>query len=322
MKLINMKSLSRKLLTVVGVVGMLFLASCGEDDPIVVDGPSLEIASDFFSTTSLHYDGTVGDEISFTITGDVPGGFNNIKVEYLIDDADAGIDDWTDQRLSGTTVLTYTGTPTSFVLLEEHVGKEISFVITVVDDNSKTATLTLTASVASAPLESVVVTLLAAPTGDKTSKTFYSVPLARNVASSEVISSEAGTASSSDIDFGYYYTDSKGASIAAPSDYNAAVYDLGSNGQNWSTLNATTFKTTTLTPAQFIEQTTYADIETAYADGTDSGNGVNNLAVDQVIAFETVTRDSKTRKGLIRITAIAAGTESNKKIDIEVLVQK
>ena len=40
-----MKSLSRKLLTIVGVAGMLFLASCGEEEPVVVDGPSLEIAS-------------------------------------------------------------------------------------------------------------------------------------------------------------------------------------------------------------------------------------------------------------------------------------
>ena len=316
-----MKSLSRKLLTIVGVAGMLFLASCGEEEPVIVDGPSLEIASDFFSTTSLHYDGVAGDEISFTITGVVPGGFNNIKVEYLIDGADAGIADWTDQRASGTTVLTYTGTPTSFALLEEHAGKEISFVITLVDDNSKTASVTLTSGVVSAPLESVVVTLLAAPTGDKTSKTFYSVPLARNVDANEVISSEAGTAMSADIDFGYYYGTDNFASIVAPADYTA--YNLGSkNGQNWTTLNETTFKTTTLTPAQFIEQTTYADIETAYTNGTDSENGVNNLALDQIIAFETVVRDSKTRKGLIRIKSMVTGNGSDGKVDIEVLVQK
>lgn len=315
-----MKSLSRKLLTIVGVAGMLFLASCGEEEPVIVDGPSLEIASDFFSTTSLHYDGVAGDEISFTITGVVPGGFNNIKVEYLIDGADTGIADWTDQRASGTTVFTYTGTPTSFALLEEHAGKEISFVITLVDDNSKTASVTLTSSVASAPLENVVVTLLAAPTDTKTSKTFYSVPLARNVASSEVISSEAGTASSSDIDFGYYYGSKSGANIVAPSDYSA--YELGPNGQNWTTLNATAFKTTTLTAAQFNEQTTYADIEAAYTNGTDSGNGVSELVVDQIIAFETVARDSKTRKGLIRIKSMVTGNGSDGKVDIEVLVQK
>jgi len=315
-----MKSLSRKLLTVAGVIGMLFLASCGEEEPVIVDGPSLEIASDFFSATSLHYDGVAGDEISFTITGIVPGGFNNIKVEYLIDGADSGIADWTDQRASGTTVLTYTGTPTSFALLEEYAGKEISFVITLVDDNNKTASVTLTTSVASAPLENVVVTLLAAPIPEKTSKTFYSVPLARSVDSNEVISNEVGTAMSSDIDFGYYYGTKGGANIVAPTNYTA--YDLGPNGQNWTTLNATAFKTTTLTPAQFLEQTTYADIETAYSNGTDSGNGVSGLAVDQIIAFETVTRDSKTRKGLIRIKSMVTGNGSDGKVDIEVLVQK
>lgn len=317
-----MKKASNYLLVVLAVFGVIFFSSCTKDEEVIPDGPSIEVTSDQFPNGGTQFAGTAGDNISFTVDVDAPGGFNNIKVEYLVDGNDSGIADWTDQRTPGTTALTYTGTPTGIALLESNVGQEISIVITAVDDNSKTATLTLTATVASTPLESVVVTLLAAPTGDKTSKSFYSVPLVRNVSSSEVISNEAGSAMSADIDFGYYYTDSKKASIAAPSDYNSAVYDLGPNGQNWNTLNATSFKTTSLTAAQFIEVTTHAEVEEAFTNGTDAGKDINDLAVDQIIAFETVERDSKTRKGLIRIKAIDPGTDSNKKIDIEVLVQK
>lgn len=315
-----MKKASNYLLVVLAVFGVIFFSSCTKDEEVIPDGPSIEVTSDQFPNGSTQFAGTAGDNISFTVDVDAPGGFNNIKVEYLVDGNDSGITDWTDQRTPGTTVLTYTGTPTGIELLESNVGQEISIVITAVDDNSKTATLTLTATVASTPLESVVVTLLAAPTGDRTSKTFYSVPLARNVTSAEVVSNEAGTASSSDVDFGYFYGTSNEASIVAPSEYSA--YDLGANGQQWSTLNETSFKTTSLTAAQFLEVTTHAEVEEAFADGTDAGTGVNKLAVDQVIAFETVERDSKTRKGLIRITAIVAGSGSDGKVDIEVLVQK
>jgi hypothetical protein len=318
-----MKKASNYLLVVLAVFGVIFFSSCTKDEEVIPDGPSIEVTSDQFPNGGTQFAGTAGDNISFTVDVDAPGGFNNIKVEYLVDGNDSGIADWTDQRTPGTTALTYTGTPTGIALLESNVGQEISIVITAVDDNSKTATLTLTATVASTPLESVVVTLLAAPDdnqGKRESKTFYSVPLARNVTADEVVSNEAGTASSADVDFGYFYGSSNEASIVAPSEYTA--YDLGANGQQWSTLNETAFKTTSLTAAQFLEVTTYAEVEEAFADGTDAGTGVNKLAVDQVIAFETVERDSKTRKGLIRITAIVAGNGSDGKVDIEVLVQK
>ncbi len=319
-KLSNMKNLMKNVFTFLAMGSVLFMTSCGEDEEVLVDGPSITITSNQFAAGETTYEGVAGENVSFTVDVAAPGGFNNIKVEYLVDGSDAGIDDWTDQRDAGTTVTTYSGTPTGVTLLESNVGQELSFVITVVDDNGKQATLTLTTTVTSAPLENVVATLLAAPLGDKTSKTFYSVPLARTVTSSEVISNEDGTASSSDVDFGYYYGTQNKASIAAPSDYPA--YDLGPNGQQWSTLNATAFKTTELTAAQFLETTTFAQVETAFENGTDAGQKVNNLAVGQIVAFETVERDGKKRKGLIHIKSIVEGSDADGKIDVEILVQK
>lgn len=258
--------------------------------------------------------------MSFSVSVNAPGGFNNITVDYLLN----GVADpdlrFTESKTPGTTETSYTANPDGLILAENLVGQQVAIQITVVDDSNQTASVTLNITVESAALNAVVTTLLAAPLGDRTSETFYSVPLARAVTASEVVDGAAGTAMSADIDFGYYWLQSTGASLAAPSDY--TIYDLTSTGQNWSTLNATTFRETTLDEAAFREQSTFADVETAYDNGTNEGQEMQGLAADQVLAFQTVERDGTQLKGLILIKSVTAGDGVNGQIDIEVLVQQ
>jgi len=116
------------------------------------------------------------------------------------------------------------------------------------------------------------------------------------------------------IDFMYWWGASTSATIGAPDDANAnLIYNTGPYAlSNWTTKNATRFKTTSLTPAQF-------DAVTNAAQCIDNAAGANQtrigtLAVDQVIAFKTVTY----KHGLIRVKGIITGSDGSITIDIKV----
>jgi hypothetical protein len=116
------------------------------------------------------------------------------------------------------------------------------------------------------------------------------------------------------IDFIYWWGASTSATIGAPNDANAAlVFNTGQYAlSNWTTLNATQFKTTTLTSAQF-------DAVTDATPCIDNATGANQtrigtLAVDQVIAFISVGG----KHGLIRVKAITDGSAGDITIDVKV----
>jgi len=116
------------------------------------------------------------------------------------------------------------------------------------------------------------------------------------------------------IDYMYWWGASTSATIGAPDDANAAqVFNTGAYAlSNWTTKNATRFKTTTVTSAAF-DAITYAseinDIATGAAE-----TRIGTLAVDQVIAFVTVTG----KHGLIRIKSITTGSDGTMTIDVKV----
>jgi len=118
------------------------------------------------------------------------------------------------------------------------------------------------------------------------------------------------------VDYMYWWGASTSATIGAPDDANAALVFNEGNYQlaNWTTKNPTRFKTTTLTAAAFDAITDDTEI-IANATGADQTR-IGTLAVDQVIAFKTVTN----KYGLIKVKAIegtAAGT-----MTMDVKVQK
>jgi hypothetical protein len=116
------------------------------------------------------------------------------------------------------------------------------------------------------------------------------------------------------IDFIYWWGQTTAATIGAPNDPNAAlVFNTGAYAlSNWTTRNATKFKPTTLTSAQFdavTDATPCIDNATG-ADGTRLGA----LAVDQVFAFISVTG----KHGLIRVKNITEGSAGQITIDVKV----
>lgn len=116
------------------------------------------------------------------------------------------------------------------------------------------------------------------------------------------------------IDFMYWWGESTAATLGAPNDPNAAlVFNTGNYAlTNWTTKNATKFKMTTMTGAQFDAVTDSGPcIENAAgAEGTRAGA----LADDQVVGFVTVTG----KHGLIKVNEITEGSSGSIKIDVKV----
>lgn len=125
------------------------------------------------------------------------------------------------------------------------------------------------------------------------------------------------------IDLVYFYGATNEATIAAPDDSDAeSVFDFS----NWTTQNSTKFGTTTLTANDFdaIDD----DIEIKEEATELTASKVNQLSVDDVIAFETASSSANaSKKGLIKINSITTDPDgdpdtSDGTIDITVKVQE
>jgi hypothetical protein len=112
----------------------------------------------------------------------------------------------------------------------------------------------------------------------------------------------------------YWWGQSTSATIGAPDDANAAlVFNTGAYAiPNWTTKNATRFKTTTVTSTAF-DAITYASEIIDIATGADQTR-IGTLANDQVIAFITVTN----KHGLIRVKSFVSGSDGSMTVDVKV----
>ncbi len=159
--------------------------------------------------------------------------------------------------------------------------------------------------------------LLAAPTGDQTSETFFSTTTGELYSYDEVTSTSENI--SQWIDFGYYYGATAGGTIASPDSWPADAV-LYSGLAAWSTRNNTDFRSTNLTVADFdaIAVGQGDDIEAEFEAGTDFANTgrANPVAEEDIIAFTTADG----RFGLIKVLEIVGTTGSNDGIRIEVKV--
>lgn len=306
-----MRKITKNLLSLIGLVGVLTIVSCGEDDTVEAVAPSVTVTAAVDGTAILSGDEvTVGSSVDFTVTINAPGGVNGLTVgstSYSRAELGAEAGD-----TSGSITLS------SGALTEAQIGATISFDFVAVDELSQTTTETFSIVVGALPspeARSYTAVLLAAPTGDFTNENFFSV------ASGEVYSREEVNATndpiSATIDFGYYYGSGEEASIASPSGFESTVFSEQVSG--WGTKNATVLKTTTMTAAQFLETSTYADIDASFEAGTLDENGIitNLVAGETVLAFETVDGV----KGLIYVSAIEPGFESDDNITLEILAQ-
>jgi len=180
------------------------------------------------------------------------------------------------------------------------------------------------------PLENVSTyeaVLLAAPIGqtpgERTSDTFFSAGTGMTYSVEDVVNGTDGI-SSDDIDFGYYYGATNEASLAAPATYPSNIYDLGSTGANWSTLNETIFRPVAegFTPESFdavnVNQAFLLAQEFEVAGADNETQEITELAVDDIYAFQTADG----RFGILVVQIIEPGIESDKFIRISVKVEQ
>ncbi len=163
--------------------------------------------------------------------------------------------------------------------------------------------------------------LLAAPTADRNSDTFFSADNGNTYTVNEVIAGTGGV-TSADIDFGYYYGSGSLqnlATLAAPSAYPKSVQDLTSTGANWSALNATSFRPTNLTLEAF-NAITAADaarlVQEYEVTGGTPVNQVVKLIAGNMLTFKTVDN----RYGLIFVEEVVGTDGANGRIELKVKV--
>jgi hypothetical protein len=115
------------------------------------------------------------------------------------------------------------------------------------------------------------------------------------------------------VDLLYWWGASTSATIGAPDDANANQVYTGPNGlPNWVTKNATRFKATALTAAEFDAIDDGAPLITNATGATETRMG--SLAVGNVFAFKTVNN----KHGLIKVVAITTGAAGDITIDVKV----
>ncbi|WP_420317771.1 hypothetical protein [Ekhidna sp.] len=306
-----MKNLKLKLLPILSLFVIAAMTSCGGDDEITAAAPSVTVNASVDGTAIASGDEiSIGSDLVLNVTVNAPGGVNGLDVNGTSYsraqlNADAG-------ATTGSITLNST------VSVDLQVGATVAFEFEAVDDLNQTSeVVTFTYVVAAAPspdARSYSAVLLAAPTGDLMNQNFFSVSSGTKYSSNDVTTTSESV--SPTIDFGYYYGQTGEASIASPAGFESTVFAAQVEG--WTTKNATVLKTTTMTATEFNETASWADIDAAFDAGTADDNGIiTNLTVGTVLAFETVGGV----KGLIHVSAIEPGFESNDSITLDVLAQ-
>jgi len=167
--------------------------------------------------------------------------------------------------------------------------------------------------------------LLASPTGEGGSETFFSTSSGERYSYNGVLATAEPV--SETIDFGYFYGQTDEATIASPDSWpdNAALY---SGLAAWNTRNDTDFRATTMLPEDFavVSFSQGSDVEAEFEAGTELDNPgrAKGLQADDVIAFKTADG----RFGLFKVVEIVDGNNDGNfdgiqdGIEIEVKVTK
>jgi hypothetical protein len=189
---------------------------------------------------------------------------------------------------------------------------KVNFVVTDTKGNSQTATATITVSGSSTDFN-VYNALLG--NYKESAGSFF------GAGNGTTYNVTTASSNQSNVDLVFFYGSSNGATLAAPND---ASFGTGSGQiseygiQNWSTKNATTFRTTT---ADFSSIKSSADIANAYNNGTDfsPNTRANHLSVSSVIAFKTASG----KMGVAEVTSLnGADANGNGTMGLALKVQK
>jgi len=211
----------------------------------------------------------------------------------------------------------------SQTLTSDFLGKQLSYHLEVTDKFSNSASLELPIKLVQKPTTKFNAITLAAPASDNSSESFFS-------ANTGLVYSVTQVNSSADIpvniDFGYFYTDSEKSSFTGPANFPTNIYNVGPNGENWSPLNVTNFRRTSLSGLNFdaLDEDSQSEIDAAYDDST-SGTElvITNLAEGEVVAFKTSSNKlTGSKRGLFKVVSITAGANPDGKIVIDVIANQ
>jgi len=192
-------------------------------------------------------------------------------------------------------------------------GTQIVITFTVDDaSNTQTATTTITVGSSASDIISYNAVLLGSYS-DPTAGSFYSS------SNNNVYTVSSANTNQGLIDIVFYFGATNQYTLAAPSDgsFGTGSGQISSLGiQNWSTKNATSFKSTSL--LDFSSITKASDIADAYAAGGSADTKANMLVAGSIIAFKTATK-----YGLCKIVDESGGNTTGKgEMHIQVVVQK
>lgn len=307
-----MKKITRQLLVAL-TASAFVLASCGEDEDPLANGPVVSVSATLDGATlTSGSQVNVDSAITFSVSVTAPAGFNTL---YVLNEND---NDILDPINSNTTGLTETETSASidFLLGYSNAGTAYINFVAVDDANQISDTVSYTFEILQ-PVESYEAILLGAQGNaaegfyDAQSNTRYAYAAAR----------DASTVTESPIDFAYYWGQTNESSLAAIDDSGLnAVYaaSVGAIEGIFGTRNATRFLSSTLSAGDFDAISNNSELSAAADFEVAGSSSVTQLVVDQVIAFQfDMARGGAF--GLIKVSSID-DTNGNGTITIEVKV--
>lgn len=282
----------------------LFVACSPDEDAV---GPSISLVG---SGGYIATDVTVapGDDLPFKWTA--LKGDANLKTFTIFQDGNI-VPLWNTIEIPNAQNASYTAEAT--IAAPDEVG-EYTYSFEVTDKNDLVANVDVTVTVEETgdPIVSYSDKILGSYDNNTNGSSFASID-------GTVYTMANAKANSNKIDFVYFYGSSNGATIAAPSDADAAtVYDGVTTGlATWSVRNATKFKATTITATQFDAMTNDLEIIAAVSGAT--ATKANQLQLGSVVAFETAsTSANASKKGLFKVTNVATGAAGSITISVKV----
>ncbi|MGK7396234.1 MAG: hypothetical protein ACNS62_16775 [Candidatus Cyclobacteriaceae bacterium M3_2C_046] len=288
------------------LTGVVFLSAC-DDEEEGPAAPSISINSQQ-DISNGEFTGFVSDTLFLGISANTPGGFQSMEV--LVD----GVRDTIYNQPADVGNLSFSAD--YYYALQAVENITLSF--QVLDETGQVEVERIQVMAEAKPTRVYTAVLLAAPTQDLTSETFFSTNSGEVYTVNDVITTNNPI--SAQIDFGYYYGGTGLATLSSPAAYPADVYDLAD--LDWQNLNQTLLKRTALPVSQYLENENNVEfIEQTFTNATFGSNQgrVTELNIGEILAFQLDAVKSA-KHGLIRVLDIEAGQGLGDFIEIEIIV--
>jgi hypothetical protein len=266
--------------------------SCAEDTPTnTANMPTVTLAASKATAAP-------GESVTLTITAGAEEGLDNLTLTLSTNGVTPG-------KVLDTTFKNRNNAPITYeFLVAGNSGDKHTFVATVTDKKSQTATAQTTITVSGTGATDVQL-CSNVKLGSYSNSTYGSSFASTNCTVYKVADARSNSAN---VDFLYFYGASNNATLAAPNDAAAmsiSTFDLA----NWGTRNATMLKK--LSGSFDFSGATAASIQTAYGTGGDSK--VNNLAVGDMVGFVTAAG----KYGVAKVKSVSGGASGTITLDVK-----